>query len=272
MSVTQVNIEVMRGWRAELVAAGRSKGTIEVRLSHVRRCLDAIGKPVEDVTRRDLVEWMAAGDWAASTRRGIRASLRGFFGWYAAEHGQGESIAERLPVVPVPRAVPRPAPDYDVAEAMRAAPEWVALAIEIMATCGLRRGECAALRADDVAPSGQGWVMRVTGKGGHTRIVPCPPGLAIRIRRRGGWVFPGGQNGHVSPGWLGKQVSRVLPGPLTAHTLRHRFASVAYGASHDLRGVQELLGHASVATTQVYTAVDEASVRDVAAGAWRIAC
>ncbi|WP_245945875.1 tyrosine-type recombinase/integrase [Corynebacterium senegalense] len=140
-----------------------------------------------------------------------------------------------------------------------------------MATCGLRRAECACLRVDDVIAVGQGWTLRVVGKGGHERVVPCPPHLARRIRaRRGGWVFPGGQRGHVSPGWLGKQVSRALGDGGTAHTLRHRYASVAYGHTHDLRAVQTLLGHASVATTQVYTAVDDAAVRDVAVSAWRI--
>jgi len=266
------NKTVLRGWRDELVAAGRQRGTIEVRLSHVRRCLDGIGKPVGDVTRRDLVKWMAAGTWSASTRRSIRASLRLFFRWYAVEYAEGASIAEDLPTVSVPRAVPRPAADFEVMDAMRRAEDWVSLAIEIMATCGLRRAECARLRVQDVQPVGQGWAMRVVGKGGHERIVPCPPSLALRIRRQGaGYLFPGGQDGHVSPGWLGKKVSSVLPGDLTAHTLRHRFASVAYGNSHDLRSVQELLGHASVATTQVYTAVDDGSVRSVAATAWRIA-
>ena len=272
MSYTKINETMLRGWQAELVAAGRSKGTIGVRLSHLRRCLDAIGKPVAEVSRRDLVEWLAAEQWAASTRRSVRASLRSFFEWYASEHGQGESIAAKLPTVASPRAVPRPASDFDVLEAMRNAPEWVGLAIEIMATCGLRRAECAGLRVADVTPVGQGWSIRVIGKGGHERVVPCPPGLGARIYRRGGgYVFPGGHGGHVSPGWLGKQVSRVMGPGLTAHTLRHRFASVAYANSHDLRAVQELLGHASVATTQVYTAVDDAAVREVAAGAWRIA-
>ena len=272
MSAKGINKQALRGWRAELVAAGRSKGTIEVRLSHVRRCLDAVGKPVDEVVRADLVRFMADGDWAASTRRSVRASLRAFFGWRALETG-GDNIAAQLPTVPVPRAVPRPAGDFDVMEAMRAAPDWVALAIEIMATCGLRRAECAHLRVDDIVAVGRGFAIRVVGKGGHVRNVPCPPALALRIRKRGGgFVFPGGQRGHVSPGWLGKQVAKVLPGDLTAHTLRHRFATTAYTGSHDLRAVQQLLGHASVATTQVYTAVDDRAASAVAELAWKIAC
>ena len=270
MSVTGVTHEVLRGYADELRAAGRSKGTITVRMSHVRRTLAAIGKPPAEVTRRDLIDYLASRELAPSTRRGVRASLRSFFGWYSIEYGQGESIAARLPAVPLPRAVPRPASDHDIAEAMKAAPEWVALAIEVMATCGLRRAECACLRSDDVTPVGQGWTIRVVGKGGHVRVVPCPALLARRLRARQGWVFPGGQGGHVSPGWLGKQVSRVMGDGLTSHTLRHRYASVAYLRSHDLRAVQTLLGHASVATTQIYTSVDDGSVRDVAAGAWDI--
>ncbi|MCT1804378.1 tyrosine-type recombinase/integrase [Corynebacterium sanguinis] len=270
MSVTNVNAVALRGWREELEAAGRAAGTIGVRLSHVRRALGEIGKPVADVTRRDLVRWLAAGDWSPATRRSIRSSLRSFFAWYAAEHGQGESVAATLPIVAAPRSLPRPASDVDVMDAIQSAEPWVSLAIEVMATCGLRRGECARLRADDVTPVGQGWTLRVVGKGGHERVVPCPPHLARALRARRGWIFPGGDGGHVSPGWLGKRVSAVLGPGLTAHTLRHRFASVAYAHSHDLRAVQVLLGHASVATTQIYTAVDDVSAREAAVSAWRI--
>lgn len=269
MNVTDVTSEALRGYLDELQAAGRSKGTIEVRMSHLRRALTDIGKAPSDVTRRDLIEWMAGRDFAPTTRRGVRASLRSFFDWYAAETGT-DSIAAKLPTVPIPRAVPRPASDFAISEALKNAPNWVALAIEVMATCGLRRAECATLRADDVQAVGQGWIIRVTGKGGHERLVPCPPLLARRLKHRGGWIFPGGQGGHVSPGWLGKQVSRYMDHEWTAHTLRHRYASVAYNTSHDLRAVQTLLGHASVATTQVYTSVDAASVRAVASGAWKI--
>ena len=87
-------------------------------------------------------------------------------------------------------------------------------------------------------------------------------------------VRGGGDKG--SPGGPPKGARLDDPPPrgmgpgLTAHTLRHRYASVAYQHTHDLRAVQTLLGHASVATTQVYTAVDDASVRGVAETAWRI--
>lgn len=270
-NVTDETNGALRGWRDELRAGGRAKGTIDVRLSHVRRFLGELGKAPGAVTRTDVVAWLARDEWAPATRRSVRASLVLFFRWFSAANG-GVNPAEDLPRVMVPRATPRPAPDYCVMQALRRSPAWVALAIELMATCGLRRAETASLKVSDFQPVGQGWVVRVVGKGGHVRAVPCPPRLALQVRKRGGgFVFPGGQAGHVSAGWLGKCVKRALDDDLTCHTLRHRFASVAYGASHDLRAVQELLGHASVATTQIYTRVSGDDVAGVAELAWKIA-
>jgi site-specific recombinase XerD len=74
-------------------------------------------------------------------------------------------------------------------------------------------------------------------------------------------VFPGQVNGHLTSGYVSKLVSDALPPGWTAHTLRHRFASVAYSADRDIRAVQELLGHASVATTQIYTAIPKDALR-----------
>ncbi|MFW9231762.1 tyrosine-type recombinase/integrase [Corynebacterium striatum] len=139
-----------------------------------------------------------------------------------------------------------------------------------MASCGLRRAECAALKGCDVEPVGQGWQLRIKGKGGHERLVPCPPHLAHRIRR-GGYLFPGKIDGHISPAWLGKLIKRSLPGSWTPHKLRHRFGSVVYDQSRDLRAVQELLGHASLATTQVYVASTSSAQRAAAQTAWKIA-
>lgn len=193
--MTNETTEALWGWREELRAGGRAKGTIDVRLSHVRRFLDDSGKAPGEVTRSDLVEWLARDEWAAATRRSVRASLVLFFKWFSTVHG-GVNPAEELPRVMVPRATPRPAPDYCVMQALRQSPAWVALAIELMATCGLRRAETACLKVSDFQPVGRGWVVRVAGKGGHVRNVPCPPRLALRVRaRRGGFVFPGGQAG-----------------------------------------------------------------------------
>jgi site-specific recombinase XerD len=77
----------------------------------------------------------------------------------------------------------------------------------------------------------------------------------------GGWLFPNGSGGHLSPWMVGQLVARVLPAQWTMHTLRHRFASRAYRGTRNLRAVQVLLGHASIATTERYTAVDDSEIR-----------
>lgn len=70
-----------------------------------------------------------------------------------------------------------------------------------------------------------------------------------------------------APAHVGKLISRTLPAGWTTHTLRHRFASQAYAVDRDIRAVQELLGHASVVTTQIYTAIPDNARRRAAAGA-----
>lgn len=270
-NISHTNNMAIATYRQHLQAGGRAVGTINVRTSHVRRFLTTARCEVGAVQAVDVEKWLAAGEWGPAARKSARSSLRGFFRWaVAAGLVESDPTAGILPIKQV-RAVPRPCPDPIIRDAMRAAPPRAALAIELMATCGLRRDECARVRASDVEPIGRGWALRVQGKGGHTRVVPCPPHLARRIASAGGWVFPGGHGGHVSAGWLGKLIGRALPPGWTPHKIRHRFATVAYGDTYDLRAVQELLGHASVATTQIYTAVSDTSMRSAARAAWTIA-
>lgn len=262
----------VRGWRQELIGIGRSKNTVAVRVSYVTRFMRWVDLPLEEITRTHLVGWLAEHPtWEKDTRRSAIASLRGFFTWAHRTGLVTVNAAADLPSAGRKRAVPAPAADYDVMEAIRQSPEWVALAIEVIATCGLRRSEVATLKDSLIQPDGQGWIIRVTGKGDVTRIIPCPPHLALRLKKRKGWTFPGGQHGHVSAGWLGKMISRALPPGVTAHKLRHRFASVSYAKTHDLRAIQELLGHASLATTQVYVRVSTTETREAAQAAWHIA-
>lgn len=262
--------DILRGWLAELEAAGKARGTIAVRRSYVSRCLEAIDRPIDEITRADLVVWLAAGDWGASARRNARSSVIMFFAWAERVGIIQASPAVDLPSVRQPRAVPRPCPDSHVLAALGAADPEIALAIEIMALCGLRRGEVCRIRSTDVSPVGKTWVLRVQGKGGHERVIPIPAWIAAAIKDRPGWLFPGGVDGHISAGWLGKRISKTLPRGFTPHTLRHRFGTTAYSTKRDIFAVQRLLGHASVATTQTYVAAAADSLAESAAGAWRL--
>jgi integrase/recombinase XerC len=87
------------------------------------------------------------------------------------------------------------------------------------------------------------------GAPGHTPGMPAD-----------GWLFPSEFGGHLSPMWVGELVHRVLPDHWTMHTLRHRMASRAYRGTRNLRAVQVLLGHSSIATTERYLAVDDSEI------------
>ena len=86
--------------------------------------------------------------------------------------------------------------------------------------------------------------------------------LAGIIMDARGYLFPGRFGGHVEESYIGDHISRLLPDGYAAHTLRHRFATTAYAATHDLFVVAELLGHESVETTEHYVAMPDGRLRE----------
>lgn len=91
-----------------------------------------------------------------------------------------------------------------------------------------------------------------------------PDALARTLRARdAGYVFPGQVDGHISPGYLSRLISRLLPPGVTMHGLRHRFATRAYAIDRDTFAVQQLLGHASPVTTQRYAQVPDSARRRI---------
>ena len=134
---------------------------------------------------------------------------------------------------------------------------------------GLRIGEALGLtrRAAPLAPG----TITVTGKGGKARMVPVLPAVADAIRdylahcphrlAADGPLFVGARGGPLNPRLVQGQMAKLrrrlgLPESATPHALRHSFATHLLAAGGDLRAIQELLGHASLSTTQRYTAVD----------------
>lgn len=261
------------GFDRELRAASRPESTRKLRLYHLRRFAgEHPGRAPNTITRDDLIEWLGAHDWSAETRRSHRATLRLFYRWARDTGRITVDPAATLPPIKPPRSLPRPAPDSALRHAVLAADERTQLMLELLAATGARRGECAAVHTRDVEADLVGWSLRIVGKGGHIRLVPLPDALAAQLRRRPpGYLFPGKIDGHLSPRRVGELVSAALPDHWTAHTLRHRYATIAYTASHDLRAVQELLGHAKVETTAIYTQVSAPALRVVAAAAWTAA-
>ena len=131
--------------------------------------------------------------------------------------------------------------------------------ILLAAVDGMRRGEISRVHTDDLGRDNR---LLVHGKGGRTRRVPLPPELADRIRAADpGWLFPSPvrPGRPIEPATAGKWIRYTLPPGVTPHMLRHSAASSMH-LDHDLPllELRKLLGHASVATTQIYTATSDA--------------
>jgi integrase/recombinase XerC len=153
-------------------------------------------------------------------------------------------------------------PEAVVADALAHADRRVELMILLAARQGLRRGEIALVHSRDVSADLCGWSLRVHGKGARERVIPLHDDIAHRLRALDdGWAFPGQIDGHLSPRWVGHLIRDALLGDWTAHTLRHRFATVAYSGGRDLVAVQELLGHSRPETTRQYIRLPDDAMR-----------
>lgn len=215
------------------------------------------------VTPDQLIGWAGRQEWARETRRAFRSSALGFYRWGVASGRTGDNPADRLPTVKPADPRARPAPELVYAEALCKADERERLALRLAAECGMRRGEVAQVHSDDLLQSLEGWSLIVHGKGDKLRTVPLPDSLAGQLRALPpGWAFPlGTGKNHLSAAWIGKLIARLMPGVWSMHNLRHRFGTVAYAVDRDILAVQELLGHASPATTRRYVRVPDESLR-----------
>ena len=241
---------------------------------------------LRDLGRADLRAWLASrsrrGLMASSTARALSV-VRGFFR-FLARRGLVENAAVlslRNPRIakPVPKALSE-------AEAMDALNEigelsdepWIAkrdvALLTLLYGCGLRLGEALSLRRRDLKQARAGQLV-VTGKGGKQRLVPV---LAIVAAALDDYVaacpfkqeplFLGARGGALHPRIVQDRLQRLrlligLPSAATPHALRHSFATHLLAGGGDLRAIQELLGHASLSTTQRYTEVDAAALMNV---------
>lgn len=232
------------------------------------------------ITAADLRAFLAArrgdGLTAASTARELSA-VRTFLHWTGVEPPPLKGPRRK-------RSLPRPQSPADImalgediaenaAEPWIAARDWAVLLL--LYGAGLRIGEAMALPAD-ILPLGE--TIRVLGKRGKTRMVPLLPELRTAIEeyaRQSPYplipsepLFRGAKGGPLSPAIIRRSVQAArerlgLGGRTTPHALRHSFATHLLGRGADLRQLQELLGHASLSSTQIYTAVDAAHLLDI---------
>ncbi|GBD45167.1 Tyrosine recombinase XerD [bacterium HR40] len=239
----------------------------------------------------DFRAWLAERQRQGYDRRSTAratAAVRGFFRFLDRRAGLHNPALLLLRSPPVRRRLPRPvsvdqAFDLLAALSEEKAPAWVrardrALLL-LLWGCGLRIGEALALACRDVGPQPRELRrLRVRGKGGREREVPvlpvvaaaladylrsCPHGTApdrpLFLGVRGRRLHPS-----VPTALLRRlRVALGLPETATPHALRHAFATHLLAAGADLRAIQELLGHASLSTTQQYTAVEATRLREL---------
>jgi integrase/recombinase XerC len=216
------------------------------------------------------------------------STLRSFFRWACRRGHLEKSPAKGVPAPRVGKTLPRAMTLADT-DALLDAPEEGSFPerdralFELLYATGLRVSEAAGLDLEDVDLSAR--MARVTGKGGKERIVPfgeeaeaslrdyLPARAAFRRERvedgeNGEPLFINARGGRLTTRSMGRLLKRRLraaglPSEISPHALRHTFATHLLSAGADLRAIQELLGHASLSTTQKYTHLDAARLRDV---------
>jgi integrase/recombinase XerC len=236
--------------------------------------------PATDL-RAFLADRRASGLGPSSAAREMSA-VRAFLA-YAAEDAGNLPQLPRTRAPKRPRTLPRPASPADALalaeEAGAASDDWIGardMAILLLLYgSGLRIAEAMALTAG-VLPVGR--TLRVTGKRGKTRVVPVVEAVREAIAAYvaacpwpiGGSspLFVGARGGPLNPDLVRRAVRSArkrlgLPDSLTPHALRHSFATHLLAGGADLRSLQELLGHASLSSTQIYTQVDAAQLLDI---------
>jgi integrase/recombinase XerC len=202
--------------------------------------------------------------------------IRGFFRFLAREGLVNNPVVASLRNPKVPQSVPRTLSRQDAFDALEvveyvSSKPWIAKREALMALfygCGLRLAEALSFKRSDAVAAQRGQLM-IMGKGNKQRMVPVLPYVAEALEDylvirpfTGDPLFRGSRGGPLHPRIVQDLMRRLrqfvgLPENATPHSLRHSFATHLLGGG-DLRVIQELLGHASISTTQRYTDVDEA--------------
>lgn len=208
------------------------------------------------------------------------SALRTFFRWLEAEGRIKNRALQQVSLPKVPHSVPKPLTEAHAARVIEgeglcdAADEWITVrdtaVLLLLYGAGLRISEALSLTVADAPIEGRD-VIVISGKGGKERMVPILAVTQQAVSRylklcpyplqRHDPLFVGAKGGPLSPRIIQLAMQRMraslgLPDTATPHALRHSFATHLLAAGADLRQIQELLGHASLSTTQIYTAVD----------------
>lgn len=251
-------------WRY-LCQRGYARSTRAKRIAAARSWLAFRRGELAGATHRDVERWAHGRGLTPSSTRNLMVDLRGLYRW-AMREGIVDADPTQLVDRPrVPMRLPRPAPERDIARVLAVGDVQVRALVALMACAGLRCVECSRLDWRDVDL--QAATVIVDGKGSKERLVDLSPDVvralaALALASPGrliGAVFHGPSGARLSPARVSQRVARAfaeLGIDTRAHQLRHRCATMALRQPGvDLLAVRDLLGHVSISTTQVYTAV-----------------
>lgn len=258
------NDDILTRYETWLEATGRADGTIRLRLAHMRRLARRVQLTL--ATDEHLERALASTrHLARETRHSILASWRLFYRWAVDKRLVLRDPTLGLGSIPVPVRLPRVAPDDAIVEALRGGSARDRAMVMLGRYACLRLSEITALHMAH-RDRDRLWIR---GKGDKDRIVYLNDDvqLALRILERElprGYYFPGATGEHMHEQSVHKVIKRVTG--WNPHALRHAGATAAYRATRDLRAVQAMLGHSSLATTERYLHLDDDAMRAVAAG------
>lgn len=251
--------EIMEQWAEWMRVEGGSEKTVTSRLYGIQALARHSGNtdPVTFTTRQ-IVAWLAAcrNQW---TRRTYANHARAWHAWLVEQGLRDDDPTVQTPRPREPRSVPRPAGRDAITAVLGSADRRARAYITLALFEGLRCVEIARVQGEDFNDGGR---LLVHGKGGDPRWLPVHP-LVAAVRATmptEGYWFPGSQDGHVRPESVSATVSAAFRRAgyrTTAHQLRHWFGTQVQRDGGDVRVTQELMGHRSVQSTQIYTQVED---------------
>jgi site-specific recombinase XerD len=259
------DVQTRAGFRREQIRRGLSSRTITER----DRALDLLSRRLEDVplvaaTRDDIDDFLDSRPISKRTRAVYLSHLHAFYAW-ALDEGHADADPTARIIRPrLPRMIPRPIPDDDLLHALRTAPPRMRAWLSLGAYEGLRCKEIAGVRREDVLDRHSPPLLRIwKGKGDHQAVLPLNPETLAALRLYGlparGYVFTGPGGGPMKAKTVSAVGNRYLHSigiTATMHQLRHWFGTAVWAETKDMRVTQEMMRHASPATTAGYAAFD----------------
>lgn len=251
-------------------ARNLAEATIRNRDSILRTARDKLGKLLIDMDLRDLRQYLGRPGNHPGTRRTERAAMRAFFHWLVEDGYRRDDPTARLAPIRVPKGEPRPFTPEQIDAMLSRSYTRTRAMILLGYYQGFRVSSIARVHGDDIDLLAR--TIRTRGKGNKVRTLPLHPVIAelAETMPTRDWWFParGDHPGHVKPTSVTDLITRakkragITDPTLTPHSLRHAFGTDLVEEGVDIRVVQELMMHESLATTQIYTRVSERLKRE----------